>query len=233
MHPARHETKTTKLRSNTESTLTTELDSNKTKRFIARGNQDKVGTTEQIWGKSSELGLGVDAIRVKFHETLQLLRGELPVKIDTGPNSNQLDRRVLLEPKRRFVQVTNGEKKSRRVNKRKENFSHRKHNISNQINTLLLRPTADEHKQVRLRVVRDTSPFLRLSLEFRSFRLRLLIDCNVLSRNRLRVQSLDIGGVRIWQGIDVLEGPESGVTSPRPFTVFIRDTSNTDGILVD
>ena len=31
----------------------------------------------------------------------------------------------------------------------------------------------------------------------------------------------------------MLEGPESGVASPRPFTVFIRDTSNTDGVLVD
>jgi len=31
----------------------------------------------------------------------------------------------------------------------------------------------------------------------------------------------------------VLEGPESGVASPRSFTVFIRDTSNTDGVLVD
>ena len=31
----------------------------------------------------------------------------------------------------------------------------------------------------------------------------------------------------------MLEGPESGVASPRSFTVFIRDTSNTDGVLVD
>ena len=105
-HPTRHETKTTEPRANTESTLTTELDRDKTKRFITRGNQGKVGSTEQIWGKGSELGFGVDAIRVELHETFQLLCGELPVKIDDGSNSNQLDRRVLLEPKRRSVQMS-------------------------------------------------------------------------------------------------------------------------------
>ena len=98
-HPTRHETKTTKPRPNTESALTTEFDRDETKRFITRRNQGKVGSTEQIWGESSELGLRVDAIRIKLHETIQLLRGELPVKIDHGSNSNQLDRRVLLEPK--------------------------------------------------------------------------------------------------------------------------------------
>ena len=55
--------------------------------------------TEQIWGEGSELGLGVDMIRVKFHEAIQLLRGELPVEIDDGSNGNQLDSWVLLKPK--------------------------------------------------------------------------------------------------------------------------------------
>ena len=67
------------------------------------GNQGKIGTAEQIWGESSELGLGVDAIRVKLHEAIQFLRGELPVEINDGSNGNQLDSRVLLEPERRSV----------------------------------------------------------------------------------------------------------------------------------
>ena len=98
-----HETKTTKSRTNTESTLTTERNRDEAERFITRGNQDKIGTAEQIWGEGSELGLGVDTIRVKFHEAIQLLRGELPVEIDDGSNGNQLDSWVLLEPKRRSV----------------------------------------------------------------------------------------------------------------------------------
>ena len=98
-----HETKTTKSRTNTESTLTTKLNRDEAERFITRGNQDKIGTAEQIWGEGSELGLGVDTIRVKFHEAIQLLRGELPVEIDDGANGNQLDSWVLLEPKQRSV----------------------------------------------------------------------------------------------------------------------------------
>ena len=54
-------------------------------------------------GEGSELGLGVDTIRVKFHEAIQLLRGELPVEIDDGSNGNQLDSWVLLKPKQRSV----------------------------------------------------------------------------------------------------------------------------------
>ena len=56
-----------------------------------------------MWGQRSELGLGVDAIRVKLHEAIQFLRGKLPVEIDGGSNGNQLDSRVLLEPERRSV----------------------------------------------------------------------------------------------------------------------------------
>ena len=87
-HPTRHETKTSESGSNTKGTLTTELDGNETERFITRRDQSKIGTTEQIRGESSELGLGKDAIRVKFHETIQLLRSKLPVEIDDGPNGD-------------------------------------------------------------------------------------------------------------------------------------------------
>ena len=59
----------------------------------------------------------------------------------------------------------------------------------------------NEHKQIKLRVLSNTCPFLRLSLEFRSFCLCLLINHNIHHQNRLYVQRLDITGVRIWQGV--------------------------------
>ena len=90
-YPTRHETKTTKSRSNTESALTTELDSDETKRLITRGNQGEICSTEQIWRESGELGLREDAIGVKLHEAGQLLRGELSIKVDDGSNGNKLD----------------------------------------------------------------------------------------------------------------------------------------------
>jgi hypothetical protein len=97
-YPTRHETKTTESRTDTKSTLTTELNSHETERFIMRRDQREVGSTEQVRRKSSELGLGEDAIREKFHEASQLRRGELSVEIDDGSDSNELDRWVLLEP---------------------------------------------------------------------------------------------------------------------------------------
>ena len=62
----------------------------------------------------------------------------------------------------------------------KGGYSHSRHNIRNQIDTLLLRSTTNEHKQIRLRVLRNTRPLLCLFLELRSFRLRILIDPDVL-----------------------------------------------------
>ena len=62
---------------------------------------------------------------------------------------------------------------------------------------------------------------LHLPLKFRLLRLCRLIDRDILRRNWFRVQRLDITGVRSQQGIDVLESPESGVTSPRTFAVLI------------
>ena len=41
--------------------------------------------------ESSELGVGVDTTGVEFHKSGQLLHGELSVKIDNGPNGDQLN----------------------------------------------------------------------------------------------------------------------------------------------
>ena len=108
------------------------------------------------------------------------------------------------------------------ADERKEEYSHGWHNIRNQIDTFLLRPTTDKHKQVRVCSLRDTGPLLRLPLKFRSLRLCCLIDRDILRRNWFCVQRLDMTGVRIRQGIDVLESPEGGVTSPGTFPVLIR-----------
>ena len=100
-YPTRHETETTKTGTNTKSTLPTELDSDETERLITRGDKREIGTTEQVRRESSELGLGVDTIRVQFHETRQFLSGESTVQINDGTDGDELDRRTLLEPIRR------------------------------------------------------------------------------------------------------------------------------------
>ena len=56
-YPTRHETETTETRTDTKGTLTTELDGDKTKRFITRWDQSGVGAAKRVWGKGSELGL--------------------------------------------------------------------------------------------------------------------------------------------------------------------------------
>ena len=79
-------------------TFTTEFDGNETEQFITRLDKREVGTTEQVRRKSSELGLGVDTIRVELHETVKLLGGEPTVKINDGTDSDELNRRLLVEP---------------------------------------------------------------------------------------------------------------------------------------
>ena len=96
-HPTGHETETTKTRTNTESTLPTELDSDKTKRLITRRDESEVRTAEKVRGQSSELRLREDTIRVKLHQARQLLSRKASVKINDGTDTNELDRRTLLE----------------------------------------------------------------------------------------------------------------------------------------
>ena len=97
-YPTGHETETTETRTDTEGTLTTELDGDETERFITRRDKSEVGTTEQVRRKSRELGLRVDAIGVELHETVQLLSGETTVKINDGTDGDELDRWTLVEP---------------------------------------------------------------------------------------------------------------------------------------
>ena len=96
-HPTGHETETTKTRTNTKSTLTTELYSDETERLITRRDQREIGTAEQVRRQRRELGLRVDAIGVELHETVQLLSGETTVKINDGTDGDELDTGPLLE----------------------------------------------------------------------------------------------------------------------------------------
>ena len=73
----------------------------------------------------------------------------------------------------------------------------------------------------------DTSPFLCLTFVLRTFGFRALVDLNILDLDSVFVKSLDIARVRIRQRVDVLEGPQRGVTSPTAFTIFVRDTGDT------
>jgi hypothetical protein len=82
----------------------TELDRDETEQFITEGGQSKASPAEQVWRESNELGLGVDAIQVELHEANQL-RGKFSVKIDDRSNNDDLNRRVLLEPKKRSVRM--------------------------------------------------------------------------------------------------------------------------------
>ena len=96
-HPTGHETETTKTRTDTKSTLSAELDSDKTERLITRRDKSEVRTAEQVRRQSSELGLREDTIRVELHQARQFLRSEASVKIDDGTDTDELDRRALLE----------------------------------------------------------------------------------------------------------------------------------------
>ena len=62
---------------------------------------------------------------------------------------------------------------------------HGRHDIRNQIDTLLLGPSSNEHKQIGVGILLDTGPLLRLPLELGSLRLGLRVDLDVTQRHRL------------------------------------------------
>lgn len=111
-YPTRHKTKTTETRTDTEGTLTTELDSDQTERLVTRRDQSEIGTAEQVRRKRSELGLRVHTVRVQLHQASKLLRSEPTVEINDGTDGNELNGGLLLEPNRASVNVdplnTNG-----------------------------------------------------------------------------------------------------------------------------
>ena len=100
-YPTGHETETTETRTDTEGTLTTELDGDETERLIARRDKRKVSTAEQVRREGRELRFGEHAVGIHLHETGELLGGETTVEIDDGTDGDELDRRTLLESIRR------------------------------------------------------------------------------------------------------------------------------------
>ena len=97
-YPTRHETKTTKSTTDTQGTLATELDGDKTEWLITGRNQCEVGATEKIRGKGGEFRLGVHTIWIEFHQACQFLRREAAVKINDGADTDELNLRALFEP---------------------------------------------------------------------------------------------------------------------------------------
>lgn len=104
-HPTRHQTETTKTTTNTEGTLTTELNRDQTERLITRGNQSEISTAEQVRRQGSELRLGVYPVGVHLHKTCELLSSEATVKINDGADGDELDGRTLIEPARKRHQL--------------------------------------------------------------------------------------------------------------------------------
>jgi hypothetical protein len=72
-------------------------------------------------------------------------------------------------------------------------------NICNQIYTFLFGPPAYEHEEIRLGILLNTSPFLRLALVLWTQRFCCRDDLHILCRNSIVIQSLDIARIRIGQ----------------------------------
>lgn len=97
-HPTRHQSETSEAGTDTESTLSTELDSDETERFITRWDQSEVSTAEKVRREGSELRLRIDTIGVNLHQTGELLRSETTVKINDGADTDELDGWTLIKP---------------------------------------------------------------------------------------------------------------------------------------
>lgn len=96
-HPTRHQAKTTKTRTNPKSSLSAELHSDETERFITGRDESEISSAEQIRRQCGELWLGVDTVGIKLHETRELLSSEPSIQIDDRPDTNKLDGRTFLE----------------------------------------------------------------------------------------------------------------------------------------
>lgn len=116
--PTRHMTETTHTTSHTERTFTAKLHSDKAKGLITRRHQRKFSASKDIGWKCGELRRRINTSRKLNHKLFEFERGELPVKIDDWSDTDELGLWVLSE---------NGRK-----------------GVGNQINSLLLTPTADE-----------------------------------------------------------------------------------------
>ena len=112
-YPTGHQTETTKTRTDTKGTLTTELDGDETERLVTRGDESEVGTTEQVGRQRSELRFRVDTIWVHFHETTELLSRETTVEIDDGTDGDELDGGTLVKPEDTVSQQSSSVRKRR------------------------------------------------------------------------------------------------------------------------
>ena len=206
-NPSGHETETSKPGADAKRALAAELDGDETKGLVARRNQGKVGATKDVRRQGGEFGLGEDAVRVHLHEPGKLLGREPAVEVDDRADTDDLEVRPLLEQAW--------------------------HNVGNQVDTLLLRPTADKDKEVGPRVLLEAGPLLAEPLVLGPLLLGDLVNDNLVERDWLLVERGNVGRIRVRKRVDRAERPERRVARPRALAVLVRDTSDADRILVD
>jgi hypothetical protein len=128
-----HLSQPTDSRTDTKSTFPAELNSDKTEWLVSRRNKCEFRSSKDKWWKCSELRFRVNASRIFLHHNIKLQCRELTVQIDDGSDTNELNIFVLLENSGKA--------------------------ISDEIETLLVRPAPNEDEEFSFRVDVQFSPF--------------------------------------------------------------------------
>jgi hypothetical protein len=200
-------TETTDTSTNTQSTLTTELNGNLAEGLVTGWDKCELSTGEDERRESSEFRLGEYTTRVDLHHVVKLESGELSVEIDNGTNTDQLHIGTGLE---------NGG-----------------HGIGNKIDTLLHRPATNKDKQISIGVKVETGPFLGLPFEIRTAGLVGRVHGDILILGRLLGPLADIRWIGVRQVSDLAQAPENGVTGIRTLSVLLGHTDSTETLLVN
>ena len=108
-----------------------------------------------------------------------------------------------------------------------------RHDVGDEIDSLLLGPSTDEDEEVGVGILLDSSPFLSESLVLRSKLLSDDVDDDLVDCDGLFVEGGDVGRIGVGEGIDGSKSPESRVSSPRSLSVLVRDSSDSDRVLVN
>lgn len=223
--PSGHLTETTDAGTNTQGSLSSELDGNQTEGLISGGDQSELSTTEDVGRESSKLGLREDTSGVEFHELAQLQRGELAVEINNGTNGNQLNLGVGFEDRGEHISNKINLEYVSKVSEPLDRFM---------TYALLQRPTTDEDEKLGFRVDLQAGPFLSLSTEVTTAGFPRGVDLRLLLLHEIFL--VPVGGIRrvgVGQLADLGETPEDRVTGERTVTVLLGDTDSAEAVLVD
>ncbi|GKT65804.1 hypothetical protein ColTof3_13143 [Colletotrichum tofieldiae] len=213
--PSGHLAETTDAGTDTQSSLSAELDSDQTERLVSGGNQGKLGTAEDVRRESSEFGLGEHATGVEFHELGELESGEASVQINHGSDGNQLSLGVVVQDP--------GEDVSDKINL-----------FARFTYALLQRPTSDEDEQLGIGIDVEPGPLLSLSSQITTGGFVGGVDLDLgLVHEVVLVPVGSIGRIGVRQLADLGQTPENGVTSERTVTVLAGDTDGTESVLMN